>query len=91
MGGKNVPENRVRVCDTGHYNIHRLMDILLTEDKQNPVTGPGELLLLQHDGGTPFERVLAMRGFDWWVIAGRPGVRVFEDHAKTGEVWGWET
>lgn len=91
MGGHSVPENKVRVCDTGHYNIHRLMDLLLERDKAEPVEGPGELSLHPIDGGTPFERVLAMKGFDMWIVAGRPGVRVFEDHAKTGEVWGWET
>lgn len=91
MGGMNVPENRVKVCDTGHYNIHRLLDVLLLEDKQNPVETPGELTLARADGGTPHERLLAIKGFDMWVVAGRPGVRVFEDHAWEPHVWGLTT
>jgi len=28
-GGPTVPDNLVLVCDTGHYNIHTLLDLML--------------------------------------------------------------
>lgn len=90
MGGKDVPENQIKTCDTGHYNIHRLLGILETRDKQVPVTGPGQKKFGKADPGTSTEQALAMRGFEAWVAAGRPGSRVYEDHAQEPHRWGWE-
>lgn len=66
MGGQDVPANRVPVCDTGHYNVHRLLDVLL--HGATPT------------GGTRKERALARQGYDAWIAAGKPGTPVFELH-----------
>ena len=50
-GGKTVPENLVWVCDTGHYNIHSLLDALLA----------GATIEFK---GTRLERKLAKQGYD---------------------------
>jgi hypothetical protein len=60
MGGKNELANKVIVCPTGHYNIHRLMHNLLDDPT-------AELR------GVVKERRLAVRGMDEWNAAGRPG------------------
>lgn len=65
MGGPDEPANRVTVCDTGHRNIHRLLDDLLHG-------GP------MRRGGTPAERALAQRGYAEWIAAGKPGHPVYE-------------
>jgi anaerobic selenocysteine-containing dehydrogenase len=67
MGGPDAPANRVQVCDTGHYNIHRLLDDLI-------LGGP------MRRGGTAEERRLAKEGYDKWVRAGKPGKAVFQAH-----------
>lgn len=65
MGGPDTPGNQVLVCDTGHYNIHRLLGDLIQSGKMRT-------------GGSKTERQLALAGFDAWVAAGRPGTPVFE-------------
>jgi hypothetical protein len=65
MGGSDTPENKVAVCDTGHYNIHRLLEDL-------------GLMGKMRRGGTRTERKYAQQGYDAWVKAGRPGHMVFE-------------
>lgn len=68
MGGLTVPTNVVTVCDTGHFNIHRVLDDLL---HGVPVTR-----------GARKERALAQQGYDTWVALGKPGKPVFQldDH-----------
>jgi len=67
MGGHDVPANRVQACDTGHYNIHRLLGDLIEHGKMRV-------------GGARKERALAQQGFDAWIAAGKPGNPVFEAH-----------
>jgi hypothetical protein len=67
MAGPDVPTNRVQTCDAGHMNTHRLLDDLLRDGKMRR-------------GGSKQERILAQRGFDRWVAAGKPGHPVFESH-----------
>lgn len=64
MAGRDIPANRVDVCDTGHYNIHRCLDDLLHG--------------LPMRRGTRKERAYAQQGYDSWVAAGKPGKPVFE-------------
>lgn len=66
MGGANVPENEVSTCDTGHYNIHRLLGDLIEHGKMRR-------------GGARKERAFAQQGYDKWITAGKPGTPVFED------------
>jgi len=66
MGGPDTLENKVWTCDTGHYNIHRLMGQIET---QGHMAG--------HEG-TARERVLAQQGYAMWVDAGKPGTFVFQ-------------
>lgn len=73
MGGPDLPENKVRVCDTGHYNIHRIMAVLY---KQYLGTMPKRPTLQ----GTVKEKLLAMQGLAAWQADGQPGKFVFEDH-----------
>jgi hypothetical protein len=49
-GGPTVAANLVKVCDTGHYNIHACLDALLA-GKPMP-------------GGTRREKALARQGLD---------------------------
>jgi hypothetical protein len=70
MGGADTPDNRVQVCDTGHYSIHRLLDDLLASDGHT-----------MRRGGTALERSLARRGYAEWVAAGKPGRPVYEVEA----------
>lgn len=65
MGGLTTPENTVTVCDTGHFNVHRLLDDLLHG-------------VPMRKGGTRQERQLAQQGYDAWVAAGKPGHPVYE-------------
>jgi len=58
MGGPDGPSNRVRVCPTGHVNIHRAIRDLLAG--QRPRGGRNEVKL-------------ARQGVAAWVAAGRPG------------------
>jgi len=69
MDGPDVASNRVTVCDTGHFNIHRCLDDLL---KTEPFSG-----------GTRKERDFAKQGFDAWVAAGKPGHPVYEIEEPT--------
>src|SRR3954463_14860859 len=66
MGGPDVASNKVVVCDTGHYNIHRLMGYLLKGQA------------LPKGLGTRKERVLANQGYRLWITAGKPGRPVYE-------------
>jgi hypothetical protein len=64
MGGPNVPAlpdgtvQKVPVCPTGHYNIHRAMRQLIHGETPT---------------GTRREVELARSGFASWVAAGKPG------------------
>ena len=71
MGGPDVAANKVQVCDTGHFNIHRLLDDLLNG-------------LPMRRAGTAAEHRFAKQGFDAWVAAGRPGKKVYELHDHLG-------
>lgn len=66
MGGADIAENWVWVCDTGHYNIHRLMGYLLSGKPKLPALGARA------------ERALAKRGYDEWIAANKPGRPVYE-------------
>lgn len=70
MGGASVPTNEVETCDTGHYNIHRLLGDLIRSG-------------VMRRGGTKAERGLAQQGFDWWKAAGMPGKPVFQETVGT--------
>jgi len=65
MGGPDVPENWAYVCDTGHRNVHTLLGPMC--NVKSPAYG------LPARQGTRSERALALRGFEAWVAAGRPG------------------
>ena len=54
-GGPDIESNKVKVCDTGHYNIHELLWQLM---HGRPMKG-----------GTRKERALAQKGYDQWVAA----------------------
>lgn len=58
MGGPDVMTNIVRVCPTGHSNIHRAIRAIIRGVK--PV-------------GTRAELVLARYAVDEWTKAGKPG------------------
>lgn len=60
MGGPDVAENRVKVCGTGHANIHRVLHALALGKPSVPKA-------------TRKERALAVRGLVAWQQAGRPG------------------
>lgn len=67
MGGADVPANRVEVCDTGHFNIHRCLDDLLHGVPMRAAARS--------------EHRLARQGYDAWVAAGKPGHPVYQlDH-----------
>lgn len=51
FGGPTIESNLVWVCDTGHYNIHTLLDALLS----------GKTIEFK---GTRLERKLAKQGYD---------------------------
>lgn len=72
MGGLDVDTNKVNVCDTGHYNIHRCLDDLLHG--------------VAMQAGTRKERDLAQQGYDEWVAAGKPGKPVYELNEHLGTV-----
>jgi len=63
MGGTDTSDNKVRVCDTGHYNIHRVMAEINHGFPQS---------------GTKMERFLADVGFHRWVADGKPGRFVYQ-------------
>lgn len=66
MGGPDIASNKVRVCPTGHFNIHRLMGFLLSGGKL-----PNK--------GARMEHQLAQQGYDAWIKAGKPGRPVYEE------------
>jgi hypothetical protein len=59
MGGPDIPSNTVKVCGSGHANIHRVLHAL-AYGRQTPKS-------------TRKERFYAARGFLAWQKAGRPG------------------
>ncbi len=61
MGGPDTPANKILACDTGHASIHQLLAVLCQT---------GEL---PKGRGGRLERGYALRGFQAWVDAGRPG------------------
>jgi hypothetical protein len=75
MGGADTDDNKVRVCDTGHFNIHRIMAVL---HKQYLGIAKGPV------PGTRAEKALAARGYSQWRADGQPGHFVFEDHPHLG-------
>jgi hypothetical protein len=58
MGGPDVAGNLVRVCPTGHANVHRAIRALIRGV-------PAE--------GTRSELVLARHAVEAWTAAGKPG------------------
>lgn len=76
MGGPDVPSNWVVTCDTGHFNLHRLMGILLHAD--GGAGQPETRQLTAADHGTVFERSYAQLGYAMWVHSERPGRPVYE-------------
>lgn len=38
MGGPDVPENRVWLCDNAHRNVHELLRAMLREDRLIPLS-----------------------------------------------------
>lgn len=71
MGGSDTADNYVRVCDTGHFNIHRAMADLY---RQSLGTLVGKVR------GTKAEKALAQLGLNRWAADGKPGKFVFEMH-----------
>lgn len=70
MGGDpDDPANHVWSCDTGHYNIHRILGHLIDG------TDPGRF-------GTEEEKALALRGYKAWLAAGKPGRPVYQAHEQ---------
>jgi len=65
MGGPDTPENKITVCDTGHRNIHRILDAFFRGV-------PAKTL------GTKKEYAYAEQGYDMWVQAGEPGHPTYE-------------
>jgi hypothetical protein len=57
MGGPDAPGNKVRVCPTGHANIHRALRALRKGERPK---------------GTRQEVALARRGYAEWSAAGGP-------------------
>lgn len=60
MGGPDVAQNRVKVCPSGHSNIHKVLHALALGKTPVPKA-------------TRKERALAVRGLLAWQAAGRPG------------------
>lgn len=69
MGGPDEPANKVEICDTGHYDVHRLLGDLIRDGAMRR-------------GGTHQERLLARQGYTAWVTAGKPGQPVYELHPE---------
>lgn len=59
MGGPDTPVNKVRICGTGHESVHVLIRALVA-GKPLPKAALADLKL-------------ARRGYDAWVMAGKPG------------------
>jgi hypothetical protein len=60
FGGQTTPTNLVWTCDTGHYNIHDVLNYMLANEGKQP------------KGATKEERHYAQLGYDAWVAAGKP-------------------
>ena len=58
MGGPDRAPNRIRICPTGHANVHRAIRAIIRGVK--PEGGRAEL-------------ALAQRAVDEWTAAGKPG------------------
>lgn len=65
MGGPDTPDNWIVTCDTGHYNMHRLLGDLLRSQTMRTY-------------GTDNERAMALRAYRKWIEAGKPGSPVYE-------------
>jgi len=61
MLGPDVAVNRVNICGTGHDTIHTNIHALCLHGPDAPLVG------------TKAERALALRGYQAWVDAGKPG------------------
>jgi hypothetical protein len=59
-GGPTVSSNLVEVCDTGHYNIHAILTLMVAGTP------------LDKNLGTKKEYALAKQGYDTWVLNGKP-------------------
>jgi hypothetical protein len=59
MGGPSVPDNKVVVCPTGHFNVHAVLAALVFDQPQPKATRN--------------EVELARRGYEAWIAAGKPG------------------
>lgn len=64
MGGPDVEENIIDICDTGHYNVHVVLGLLI-------LSRP-----MPH--GHNAEKKISLTGFNDWVRAGKPGHPVFQ-------------
>jgi hypothetical protein len=60
MGGPDNMGNMIGACDTGHYNIHGALSALVFGKPMPKNT-------------TRSERFAALRGYNKWLIAGKPG------------------
>jgi hypothetical protein len=60
MGGPDIESNKLGACDTGHYNTHGALAALVF-DKPMP------------KNTTRSEQQAAKRGYNKWVLAGKPG------------------
>jgi hypothetical protein len=58
MGGPDVPANLVRICPTGHSNVHRAVRAIIRNVKPE---------------GTRAELNLARHAITEWTEAGKPG------------------
>lgn len=58
MGGPDAPKNIIRICPTGHANVHRAIRAVIRDVK--PVGTRAELALAHHAVGA-------------WMAAGKPG------------------
>ena len=65
MDGPDVDDNKVDICDTGHYNVHVILGLLIL----------GRSMPHGHNA----EKKIALTGYHDWVAAGKPGHPVFQE------------
>jgi hypothetical protein len=64
MDGPDEDDNKLDICDTGHYNVHVILGLLILSRN------------MPH--GHNAEKKIALTGFNDWVRAGKPGHPVFQ-------------
>ena len=67
MGGPDDDENKLDICDTGHYNVHVIIGLIIL----------GRSMPYGHQA----EKKIAITGYSEWVRAGKPGHPVFQEFA----------